>query len=134
MAQFPLNELLNGTRHFFSALKAKKNDGTYDTVKITDAGELVVTNTGSSTFRGSMLSVPSSGNRVQFPNFPCRQITIIAKKSNQGSVYIGGLNVSPLEHGAELEAKDSITLAVNNTNLIHIDVDVSGDGVTYVAI
>lgn len=89
---------------------------------------------GSSSLTAAKLSVPSAGTRQQLPNVPCREVTLIGLSSNTGSIYVGGSNVSSAVFGAELSAKDSITLPVNNTNLIWIDASVSGEGISYVAI
>jgi hypothetical protein len=89
---------------------------------------------GSNSLKGARQIVASSGTRVNLPNYPCREVTLIGLSSNTGSIYIGGTDVSSSVFGAELYAKDSITLTVNNINLIWIDASVSGEGVSYVAI
>jgi len=90
--------------------------------------------TGSNVIKGAVQNVTTAGTRVQLPNFPCREVTIIAKRTNTGYIYVGGNDVSSTVYGAELAANDSITIAVNNTNLIWIDASVSGEGVSYVAV
>jgi hypothetical protein len=89
---------------------------------------------GSNSIKGARQVVVSAGMRVNLPNYPCREITIIGLSSNTGSIYVGGNDVSFSAFGVELSAKDSITLTVSNTNLIWIDAAVSGEGVSYVAI
>jgi hypothetical protein len=89
---------------------------------------------GSGSIKGAVQNVTTAGTRIQLPNLPCREITIIANRTNTGYIYIGGSDVSSTVYGSELAAKDSITIAVNNTNLIYIDASVSGEGVSYVAI
>lgn len=89
---------------------------------------------GSGSLKGAHLTVVDAGARVQLPNYPCREVTIIGLSSNTGSIYVGGNDVSSTVFGAELSAKDSITLAVNNTSLIWIDASVSLEGVSYVAL
>lgn len=83
---------------------------------------------------GAIQNVTTAGTKVQLPALRCEEVTIIAKKSNSGSIFIGGVNVSSTVYGAELEQKESITLSITNTNLIYIDASVSGDGISYVAI
>jgi len=90
--------------------------------------------TGSNVIKGAVQNVTTAGTRVQLPNFPCREVTIIAKRTNTGYIFVGGSDVSSTVYGAELAANDSITIAVNNTNLIWIDASVSGEGVSYVAV
>lgn len=89
---------------------------------------------GSNQLIGAIQTVTTSGTRVQLPNISCREVTLIGLPSNTGSIYVGGNNVSSSVFGANLSAKDSITLAVNNTNLIWIDTSVSGNGVSYIAL
>jgi hypothetical protein len=89
---------------------------------------------GSNSLKGARQIVSASGARVNLPNYPCREVTIIGLSSNTGSIYVGGNDVSSSTFGVELSAKDSITLTVNNTNLIWIDASVNGEGVSYVAL
>jgi len=90
--------------------------------------------TGSNALKGAVQNVTTAGTRVQLPDYDCREVTIIAKKTNTGSIYIGGSDVSSTVYGVELDANESITIAVGNTNLIYIDASVSGEGISYVAI
>lgn len=89
---------------------------------------------GSNVFKGVTATVVTAGTRVQLPNYDCHEVTIIAKRANAGCIYVGGSDVSSTVYGAELAAKDSITLVVNNTNLIYIDSSINGEGISYVAI
>jgi hypothetical protein len=89
---------------------------------------------GSTQIRGAKQIVATAGTRVQLPDFPCREVTLIGLKTNAGSIYVGGSDVSQTVYGAELQAKNSLTLAVKNTNMVYIDTSVSGEGVSYVAI
>jgi hypothetical protein len=90
--------------------------------------------TGSNAIIGAVQNVTTAGTRVQLPNYPCREVTLIARKGNVGSIYVGGTDVSSALFGAELAAKDSVTLAVSNTNLIWLDSSVNGEGISYVAV
>lgn len=100
----------------------------------TGSGATPVTLTGSSLLVGKVQNVTTAGTRVQLPDQACREVTIIAKRGNTGYIYVGGDDVSASVYGAELEAKDSITIAVENTNKIYIDSSISGEGISYVAI
>ena len=97
-------------------------------------GQVDMQLSGSNVLHGKVQNVAIAGTRVQLPNLPCREVTIIAKRSNTGTIYVGGSDVSATVYGADLLALDSITLKVNNTNLIWIDASVNGEGITYVAI
>lgn len=89
---------------------------------------------GSESIKGAIQTVATAGTKVQLPNYPCRQVTIIAKDTNTGNIYVGGNDVSSTVYGAKLKADGSITLGVANTNLIYIDSSVSGESISYVAI
>lgn len=84
--------------------------------------------------KGAIQNVTTAGTRIQLPAYSCKEITIIAKKGNTGSIFVGGSDVSSTVYGAELEKKESVTISVSNANLIYIDSSVSGEGVSYVAI
>jgi len=103
-------------------------------LQINEDGSVPVELKGSNVINHGIVNVTTAGTRVQLPNLPCREVTIIAKRTNTGYIYVGGSNVSSTSYGVELAAKDSITLVVNNANLIWIDASVSGEGITYVAI
>ena len=83
---------------------------------------------------GALATVVTAGVRVQLPSHPCQEVTIIARRLNTGYIYVGGSTVSSSAYGAELQARGSIVLRVNNSNLIYIDASVSGEGVSYFAI
>ncbi len=113
-----------------------KEDGT--TLNIADTLEGIASGgvqlSGSNAIKGATATVTTAGTQVQLPDYACREVTIIAKRTNVGYIYIGGSDVSSTVYGAELAAKDSITLAVSNANLIYIDSSVNGEGISYVAI
>lgn len=88
---------------------------------------------GSGLLQHGLVNV-TAGSQVQLPNIPCREVTIIAKDSNNGFIYVGGQGTSHTSYGVKLKADGSITLPVNNANLIHINASVDGEGVSYVAL
>lgn len=89
---------------------------------------------GSEQLKGAVQTVTTAGTRIQLPNYPCREVTLIGLRANKGYIYVGGTDVSSTVYGVELGARDSYTFKVSNTNLIWIDASVSGEGVSYVAI
>jgi hypothetical protein len=95
---------------------------------------LFVSTQSSSTLTANVLSVTTAGTRVQLPSIACNEVTIIAKRTNTGDIYVGGSTVSSTVYGADLQAKDSITIKVSNANLIYIDSSVNGEGISYVAV
>jgi len=84
--------------------------------------------------KAATLTVTMAGGRVQLPNVPCREVTVIALRTNTGYIYAGGSDVSSVVYGVELGARDSMTFAVSNANQVWIDASVSGEGISYVAI
>ena len=90
--------------------------------------------TGSNALTATLQTVTTAGTAVQLPSIVCREVTLIALKGNTGSIYVGESNVSSSTYGAELDAKDSITLPVDNANLVWLNCSVSGEGVSYVAV
>ena len=102
---------------------------------ITVTNTLPISTIGSSAnITGNVQNVTTAGTRVQLPNIPCREITIIARRINTGYIYAGGSNVSASVFGTELASKESFTFAVANANQVWIDSSISGEGISYVAI
>ncbi|AFC28397.1 hypothetical protein PM3016_1472 [Paenibacillus mucilaginosus 3016] len=89
---------------------------------------------GSSAIKDGVLSVSAPGVRVQLPNIPCREVTVIARKNNIGTIYVGSETVSASSFAAELDKKDAITLPVSNASMLWIDASVAGEGISYVAL
>jgi hypothetical protein len=104
----------------------------FDRVRIDSGGNLKVSDVGSQSINANVLDVTTAGTRVQFPNVVCKEVTIIAKKGNTGSIYLGSSTVSSTVYGAEIDAKDSITLKVANANMLWIDASTNGEGVSYI--
>lgn len=90
--------------------------------------------TGSNALQGKLKNVTTAGTRVQLDDIPCREVTVIARKGNTGSIYVGGSDVSSTAFGVELTKDQAFTFIVSNANLIYIDASVSGEGVSYVTI
>jgi hypothetical protein len=93
-----------------------------------------ITIAGSGTLNGKLANVTTAGTKLQLANISCREVTVIARKENTGSIYVGGNDVSSILFGVELEANESFTFSVSNANLIYIDSSVSGEGVSYVVV
>jgi hypothetical protein len=89
---------------------------------------------GSESLTGALATVTTAGTAIQLPSLACRKVLIIALKSNTGSIYLGGSNVSSTVYGAELQARDSIEVEISNTNLVYLNASVNGEGVSYLAI
>jgi len=101
---------------------------------IDETNALPVALSGSNALKGATATVTTATTRVQLPDHACREVTIIAKRTNTGYIYVGGSDVSSTVYGVQMAALDSITLNVSNTNLIYIDSSVSLEGISYVAL
>lgn len=98
-------------------------------------GATPVTVTGSlANITGHLASVTTPGTRVNLPNNPCVECTVIARKGNTGNIYVGGNDVSSTVYGVTLAANESFTFRVANTNQIYIDAANGGEGISYVAL
>lgn len=86
---------------------------------------------GESNSPGTLISfitaVTTAGTRVQLANHAAQGIVLEAPSTNTGKIYVGSTTVSSAVFGAELQAGQSVGVAVNNTNLIYIDASVNGD-------
>jgi hypothetical protein len=107
---------------------------TQDDGYVSRSNPLPITSLGSSMLVTGIVNVTTSGTRVQLPDIPCREITLIAKTGTTGVIYVGDANTSSLSYGIDLSERDSYTFAVSNANMLYIDASVSGEGVSYVAL
>lgn len=89
---------------------------------------------GSSTLSGKVKAVTTAGTAVSLDDISCREVTVIAKKGNTGSIYVGGSDVTATTFGVELKANEAFTFTVSNAKIIYINASVSGEGVSYVAL
>jgi hypothetical protein len=105
----------------------------YEVVKGSGGAQLMKP-VGSPLLQGKVKAVTTAGTRVQLDAVPCQAVTVFARKSNAGKIYVGGSDVSASVFGVELSTNESFTFNVSNANLIYIDTEVSGDGVSYVVI
>lgn len=86
---------------------------------------------GSGRLICDLVTVTTPGTRVQFPNIPCREILIIALDTNTGAVYVGDSQVTKSRFGAKLRKEGYVTLSVKNANMVYIDAEVGGEGISY---
>lgn len=101
--------------------------------EITPSNPLPVSYSGSNSITGDVLTVVTTGTAVQLPNIACSEVTLIGLKANSATVYVGSSDVTTSVYGVALDQKDSVTLKVNNADLIYIN-GTAGDGVSYVAV
>jgi len=89
---------------------------------------------GSTTLASGVVNVVTPGTRVQLPSVSCRKVTLTARRSNGSFIYVGGTTVSSSSYGDDLAAKEKVSVEITNANMIWIDADVAGEGVSYFAI
>lgn len=86
---------------------------------------------GATTIGTGLTTVTTAGTAVSLGNSTaCKQVTVQAKSTNTGNIYVGTTNVSS-SNGIVIWAGSSITISIDNINKIYIDADVNGEGVTY---
>lgn len=61
---------------------------------------------------------------------PCRRVRVKALFANSGNVYVGDSTVGSAD-GYVLRANEEVEVFVDDLSKVYIDVDVSGEGVTY---
>jgi len=86
------------------------------------AGDTIVTSTDT---------VATAGTQEQMADHSCRSVRICALVTNTGKVYVGDSNCSSTQYFARLTPGDEISIPVKNSNLLYLDVDVNGEGVSY---
>lgn len=86
---------------------------------------------GNGTISDGAKNVTTAGTRLAIASSTaCRKVTVQAKPTNTGNIYVGGATVSSTS-GIALTPYNSIVLNPSNLNLVFIDSDVNGEGVTF---
>lgn len=100
-----------------------------------DADAWPVKLTGSNVLLQGVVTVATPGQRVQLSaDAPCREVLVVGLPTNTGYVYLGTNEVSNTVFGAKLGPGNCISVPVTNLNLLYIDADVAGDGVSYLGV
>lgn len=60
-----------------------------------------------------------------------RELLIKAKPGNQGNIYIGSSRGEASSKNFTLQPNESLSLLIEDANLVWVSVDVDGDGVEY---
>lgn len=77
-------------------------------------------------------TVTSAGTREQLAvDTPCLKVRITAKITNTGHIYIGGSTVDSTR-GEILFPTQKAEFEVSNLNLLYLDAQNNGEGVTYI--
>lgn len=74
-------------------------------------------------------TVTTATTRVQLASNAISGVILEAPSTNTGLIYVGGSNVSSTVFGAELQAGQSTSIAIDNTSKIWVDASVNGDKV-----
>jgi len=108
-------------------------EDTSDTLRAVSAAKpLPITEASPSAIVAFITDIPTAGTRVQLASNTVIAGVLQAPSTNSGNVFIGGSDVSSTVFGAELQAGQSVGVAIDNTNLIHIDAATSGDDVAFI--
>lgn len=79
-------------------------------------------------------NVTTAGTRVTLAaSTTCRSVTVRAKHTNTGVIYVGNSSVSS-SNGYQLLPGESISLDITNLNTVNLDAATSGEGVTYLGV
>lgn len=87
---------------------------------------------GNSTIGDGSKNVTTAGSRVQLSasSVPVKKVTVQAKTANTQNIYVGGSTIAA-GRGIILLPFNSILLTPSDLNLVFIDSDVNGEGVTF---
>ncbi len=86
-----------------------------------------------------VVDIPAAGatDRTQLPDRAgCAYVIIGADLGNAGRIYLGGSDVtnsSGASEGFGLDPGDSVTMRINNPNVVYAAADVAGDNAEYLA-
>lgn len=99
---------------------------------LTPSGGIPVVIQGNSILGSGSKTVPTAGTRVQLSSIsvPCKKLTIQGSKTNTQAVYIGDSTVSS-SNGIYVFPTQIYVLTPSNLNIVYLDVDVNGEGVSY---
>lgn len=95
------------------------------TVKVSET-----TSTPSSSFDAEQKTVAVPGTAEALASStPCIAVSVKALAANVGKVYVGNSSLNQNQY--ELNAKEEISLGIDNLNLVYVDADNAGEGVCY---
>jgi len=101
---------------------------------VDSSGRLYVNLNAPTTIYNGQKNVTTAGTRaVLGTSQAILSITITAKLTNTGNIYVGNSSVTS-SNGAILSAGDSLSLDTNDISNVYIDSDVNGEGVSYIAV
>ncbi|MAH48770.1 hypothetical protein CMI37_23285 [Candidatus Pacearchaeota archaeon] len=114
------------------AVEIKDHDGE-DRAEVNSNNSLKTIEEVPTTLVMAQTSTVTAGTRVQLGTNTCQSVTIKALVGNTGIMYIGDVTVDST-NGFELSSGDSISLAVNNSDVVYIDSSVNAEGVSFILV
>lgn len=77
--------------------------------------------------------VTAAGTQVTLTaaSIPCREVVIQAKAANTDFIYVGGSDIAA-GAGIQLDAREGVTINIDDAFKVWIDAGVNGEGVTYI--
>ena len=90
-----------------------------------------ITETTPTTGGSAQATVTTAGTEVQLATNSCLSITIKAKSTNTGLIFVGFDNTVSSTTGFILSAGEPVSYAISNTNKIWIDSSVNAEGISY---
>lgn len=130
-------EIDNGVLDNYTIARITVDGKQFQGVILADtAGEplvnLSVTPAAFGTVGDGSKNVTTAGTRVQLAaSQACKEVEIVAKSTNTGNIWVGGSAIAA-GSGRPLLPLQSMIVKVSNLNLIYLDSDVNGEGVTYI--
>ncbi len=101
------------------------------TLAVTQSGTWTVGISSNTSVGSAQATVTTAGTRVQLGTNTCKSVTVKAKGTNTGLIYVGTSTVAS-SNGLILNAGEAVSMDITNTNLVYIDSSVNGEGVSYI--
>ncbi len=103
----------------------------FQVLQTNTSGQLLVAQVASAnSIVTGQTNVVTAGTRVQLAGNNAKAVRLRALKTNTKNIYFGSNAVSSAV-GDILSPGESIGLSVNNLNVLWIDADVSGEGISW---
>lgn len=115
----------------FGSLGQKTMAGSAPVVLASDQSTLNTLEATPTTVGAAQATVTTAGTEVQLGTNTCLSVTVKAKSTNTGLIFVGGDNTVSSTTGFILSAGEAISYAVSNTNKVWVDSSVNGEGVSY---
>lgn len=88
------------------------------------------TDTTPTTYGSGQATVTTAGTQVQLASNGCKSVTVKAKTTNTGNIFVGDLSVDS-STGFILSAGESLSLDISNTDKLWIDSSIDAQGISF---